>query len=316
MKRELGDGMIRETWRVGQFKITRICESEVTVPGGEGSLIPDATPEALKSMDWLQPHFVTSEGMLIMSIHALLVETPDIRLVVDTCVGNDKIRNLQSLSGLSTGFLEAMREVGWDPTSVDGVLCTHLHVDHVGWNTQFIDGRWVPTFCNAKYYFGRDEYEFWVSTLEGGYEGDTRSPEVRFALDERATFEDSIQPIIVAGLVELVEVNAELAPGVKLVPTPGHTPGHVSVSLESGGDRALITGDTFHHPCQIGKPQWRNLFDTHAGMANDTRMKLLKEFAESEVLVIGTHFASPTAGWIKRKDGGFEFYVGNHRSEK
>lgn len=301
--------MIREKWSVGRFVITRICESEVAVPGGDGSLLPDATPEALARLGWLRPHFVTADGMLVMSIHALLIETPDVRLVVDTCVGNDKPRHLPGFSNLATNFLDCLRETGWTPESVDGVLCTHLHVDHVGWNTMRVDGRWVPTFRNAKYYFGRREYDFWLSTIADGGPDAGIPPDVRFALDDQTTFEDSIRPVAEAGLVELVEMDAELAPGVSLLPTPGHTPGHVSVCLESEGERALITGDTFHHPCQIGRPDWRNLFDFSEQEAGSTRMGLLEAFANSDVLVIGTHFATPTAGWITTTASGFEFHV-------
>lgn len=303
--------MLRERWSVGRFTITRVCESEVAVPGGDGSLLPDATPEALAAMEWLRPHFVTNEGLLVMSIHALLIETPDIRLVVDTCVGNDKTRNLPGFNRLSTDFPGCLQQIGWNPESVDGVLCTHLHVDHVGWNTMWVDGRWVPTFRNAKYYFGRREYEFWLSALADGGPDAGIPPDVRFALDDQATFEDSIRPIVEAGLVELVEMDAELAPGVRLIATPGHTPGHVSVALESEGARALITGDTFHHPCQIGRPGWRNLFDFSGAEATRTRMKLLEELASSDVLVIGTHFATPTAGRIIEADSGFAFRAGS-----
>ena len=299
--------MIRERWSVGDMLITRVCEAEVAIPGGEGTMLPDAVPESLAAMKWLQPHFVTKEYHLVMSIHALLVETPDIRLVVDTCVGNDKARNLPSFNALHTNFLGSLTEVGWEPETVTGVLCTHLHVDHVGWNTRLLDGRWVPTFPNARYYFGREEYDFWMSTVNDQGGGAHLGADVRYALDDVAMFNDSIKPVVDAGLVSLVETSAELAPGVRLLPTPGHTPGHVSVLLESRGECAVITGDVFHHPCQIGRPRWAGLFDYSPLDASDMREKFIRRFAEIDVLVIGTHFSSPTAGRIRAGRDGFWF---------
>lgn len=301
--------MIRERWSVGDLTITRACELEAVIAGGEGSLLPDAVAEAVAEMPWLRPHFVTDAGGLAMSIHALLVEAPGLRLIVDTCVGNDKTRSIPNLSMLHTGFLESLAGIGWTRESIGGVLCTHLHVDHAGWNTMLEDGHWVPTFPNACYYFGREEYEFWCANAQSriGYPDD---PATAGELpDEVALFEDSIRPVMEAGLVTLVETDAELAPGIRLVPTPGHTPGHVSVLLESRGARAVITGDTFHHPCQIGRPEWASVFDHSPVAATATRRSLLERFADSDALVIGTHFVSPTAGWIVSGNGEYSFRV-------
>ncbi|MGD9598266.1 MAG: MBL fold metallo-hydrolase [Steroidobacteraceae bacterium] len=272
-------------------------------------MFPEAVPQALAKMAWLRPHFVTDDGLLAMSIHALLVETAGLRLVVDTCVGNDKIRSLPNLHMLSTGFLESLGSIGWGRDSVDGVLCTHLHVDHAGWNTMLVDGRWTPTFPNARYYFGRKEYEFWMSDVSGQAGHDGIPADVSHVLDGAALFNDSVKPVVDAGLVTLVEMDAGIAPGVRLMPTPGHTPGHVSVCLESKGERAIITGDTFHHPCQIGRPGWASLFDHSPAGASETRLVLLRQLADSEVLVIGTHFVSPTAGRVVRDGDDFSFRV-------
>lgn len=298
--------MIKESWTVGDILITRLCEAEVAIPGGPGSMLPDATPAALSEMPWLRPHFVTEEYHLVMSIHALLIQSPGVRLIVDTCVGNDKTRNLANFNHLNNNFLNSLNNAGWSRESVTDVLCTHLHVDHVGWNTMLVEGQWVPTFPKAKYHFGREEYEFWLSKMDGGA-GNEINPELRYALDDVATFNDSVKPIVDAGLVHLVESTAEIAPGVRLIPTPGHTPGHVSVLLESKNRQAVITGDVFHHPCQIGRPQWAGSFDFSAEAASSMRGKFLELFAGEDVLVIGTHFSSPTAGWIKFNGSGFSF---------
>jgi glyoxylase-like metal-dependent hydrolase (beta-lactamase superfamily II) len=248
----------------------------------------------MQHMPWLYPHFVTQEGHLMTSVHALVVDAPGLRMVVDTCIGNDKPRRLMGNRALTTDFLSALTAAGCSPESVDAVLCTHLHVDHVGWNTRLEAGRWVPTFPKARYLMGRVEYEHW-SAERGG--------------ESEQIMLDSVAPIIEAGLSELVEQDHRLTPEISLLPTPGHTPGHVSVWIESHGVRALITGDTMHHPCQVGEPAWSTSFDSDTSAATNMRKQLLERFADSEVLIIGTHFASPTAGHIRRNGDTYRFDV-------
>jgi glyoxylase-like metal-dependent hydrolase (beta-lactamase superfamily II) len=158
--------MVGEVWRIGDVKISRIVEIEAT--GGMTRIIPDATRERVMGMRWLQPHFADQEGRMRGSIHALLVETPSIAIVVDTCVGNDKERALGAWNHLQTGFLDDLKSAGKGREEVDRVLCTHLHVDHVGWNTMWVDGKWVPTFPNARYLMGRKEFEHWRANAEDG----------------------------------------------------------------------------------------------------------------------------------------------------
>jgi len=180
------------------------------------------------------------------------VKTPGLNIVVDTCVGNDKPRRLVPfLDELQTAFLAKLEAAGCRREQVDVVLCTHLHVDHVGWNTMLLDGAWVPTFPNARYLIGRAEYEHWRSVVDEIDRSGATDPMQDF---ERQTFADSVQPIVDAGLVELVEADHRICPEVSLRSTPGHTPGHVSVDIESAGRRGLITGDFVHHPCQITHP--------------------------------------------------------------
>src|ERR1700681_1577337 len=147
-------------WRVGDVTITRVVEMETI--GRTRFILPQATPEEVLRSDWLQPHFVDPGGRLKMTIHALVVETPSRRIVVDTCIGNDKEnRGIPTWKRLDLPFLRDLTAAGYPPGSIDTVLCTHLHVDHVGWNTRLVDGRWVPTFVNARYVFGKAEYEHW-----------------------------------------------------------------------------------------------------------------------------------------------------------
>ncbi|MGZ6009469.1 MAG: MBL fold metallo-hydrolase [Rhizomicrobium sp.] len=275
-------------WKIGDVSVKRIVEMEVPVKyHPKYAFLPKATPEALKTMPWLYPHFVSDDGALVLSIHALLVEAPGLRLVVDTCVGNDKPRGLTGNLPLSTPFLQHMADAGWNRESVDTVVCTHLHVDHVGWNTMKDGDKWVPTFPNARYLIGKTEYEHWTK------EGDN---------DQQTILSDSVKPVFDAGLVQLVDMNHRVSPEVRLMPTTGHTPGHVSVVIESKGETAVITGDMVHHPCQFTHPDWPDNFDSDGAAAALTRHAFVKDFADRPVLVIGTHFAAPTAGHI-RKDG-------------
>ncbi|HIG40601.1 MAG: MBL fold metallo-hydrolase [bacterium] len=272
-------------WQIGKVKITRVVEMQVT--GGSRFILPQATRDAIKPIGWLQPHFADSEGNLIMSIHALIVETPDKKIVVDTCIGNDKKRNIPNWTNLQLPFLEDLQKAGYDRMDIDTVLCTHLHVDHVGWNTMLVDGMWIPTFPNARYLMGDTEFNYWIDQEDTDY-GDVIG--------------DSVKPVFEAGLVDLVDLNHQVCEEIYLEPTLGHTPGHVSVHIESEGQHALITGDCIHHPCQIANVDWSSSADFDAEQAIKTRKKLLADYSDKDILVIGTHFATPTAGHLK-KDG-------------
>lgn len=281
------------SWQVGAVKVTRIQEMQVPIPAGpDGGFIDEATAPALRASPWLYPNFVNEQDQMLLSIHALLVEAPGLRLVVDTCVGNDKPRGLTRGEPLATKFLQTFEEAGWTRESVDAVICTHMHVDHVGWNTMLVDGKFVPTFPNARYLLGRIEFEHWTA------EGDP---------EQQAILADSVQPILDAGLAEFVGLDYVVSPNVRLIPTTGHTPGHVSVLIESNGESAIITGDMSHHPCQMAHPDWSPSFDSDKTAAAVTRARMFAEWADAEHLVIGTHYAAPTAGHIRRDGAAFRF---------
>jgi glyoxylase-like metal-dependent hydrolase (beta-lactamase superfamily II) len=282
------------SWQVGKVKVTRVVEMQLPTPAGARYFIPEATPEALRKSPWLYPHFVSEDEVMQMSIHALLVEAPGLRLVVDTCVGNDKPRGLLRGKALSTNFLSDLESVGWARESVDTVVCTHLHVDHVGWNTMLVGGKWVPTFPNARYLIGRRELEHWSGENEG---------------ESQVILGDSVQPIFDAGLADLVELDHRISPEIRLIPSTGHTPGHVCVRIESEGESAIITGDMSHHPCQMAHPDWSPAFDSDPKAAAVTRARLFAEWADEPVLVIGTHYATPTAGRVRRDGAAFRFEV-------
>jgi len=282
-------------WQIGGVKVTRIVEMEVA--GGTRFILPDATREACQPISWMEPHFMDTEGNLIMSIHALVVDTEDLRIVVDTCIGNDKQRSIPAWTNLQTSFLADLEAAGYPRESIDVVLCTHLHVDHVGWNTMLVDGDWVPTFPNARYLLARPEFEYWDEA-----EADDLNDGV---------MTDSVRPVVEAGLVDLIDWEHQVCQEISLLPTPGHTPGHVSISIQSEGARALITGDCFHHPCQMTRVDWCSSADFDQAAGQRTRERLLDELVDTDVLIIGTHFATPTAGYIKaRKEGGYWLDVG------
>jgi len=277
-------------WQVGEARIARVVEAEGPTPGT--FLFADATPEKLLQHAWLQPHFMTAEGMLISSIHAFAVESQGRVIVVDTCIGNDKPRAVKNWNLRKGRFLEDLAEAGFARERVTHVLCTHLHVDHVGWNTILEDGRWRPTFPNARYLIGRREYEYWSAHAEG---------------QDRVIQDDSVRPVLEAGLADLVEPGHQLTPEVRLEATPGHTPGHVSVRISSRGEEATITGDLMHHPVQCGEPRWASNFDVDPEQARLTRRSFLERCRDGKVLVLGTHFAAPTGGRVVSDGKAFRF---------
>jgi glyoxylase-like metal-dependent hydrolase (beta-lactamase superfamily II) len=281
-----------QTWQVGDVRITKVKEIELA--GAVTWLLPEATAENLLQEPWLQPHFSDEHGEPTMSIHALVVESEDRRILVDTCVGNDKQRKIPGWSMRDGPFLEDLAEAGFSIDSIDTVLCTHLHVDHVGWNTRLVDGRWVPTFPMARYLFNEKEYAHWEADQDQLY-GDV--------------FGDSVKPIFDAGLADFVPADHVLTDAVRLEPTPGHTPGHVSVKISSQGEEAVITGDLMHHPVQCAHPEWGSVADVDPAQALATRRAFLERYGDTPVLVLGTHFATPTAGRIVRKGGAFRFEV-------
>ena len=276
-------------WTVGKVKITKVVELETV--GSTRFILPLATNEEIQKLPWLIPHFANEEGRLKMSIHSLLVETPQHRIIVDTGLGNDKQgRNVPTWNNRKDPFLEKLTVAGFAPDSIDTVLCTHLHVDHVGWNTKLVDGKWMPTFANARYVFGRTEFEHWRDHSD--------------APDKIAVFTDSVKPITDAGKAELVASDHRLSDEITLIPTPGHSPGHMSIHIKSDGHEGLLTGDVAHHPCQMAHLDWSSTADSDPRASAATRRELFGRFADTRALVIGGHF---NAGHIRREGPSFKF---------
>jgi glyoxylase-like metal-dependent hydrolase (beta-lactamase superfamily II) len=281
-----------EVWKIGAVTVTRVLDIEIDM--SPTRLIPDATPENIAPMrGWLAPHFLNDDDTMPLSIHTFLVESEGARIVVDTCIGNDKPRDMPAWNMRKSDFLERLAARGFPRESVDLVMCTHLHVDHVGWNTILDNGQWVPTFPRARYLIGRAEWGYWKDEVDP------------FGHQAR---EDSVVPIIESGLADLVEPDHRLTGEVAMIPTPGHTPGHVSVLIESRGERAVITGDLFHHPLQFAEPDWTDIADVDPVLASGTRKRFMGDFADG-TLVLGTHFASPTGGRIVKDGNAYRFDV-------
>jgi glyoxylase-like metal-dependent hydrolase (beta-lactamase superfamily II) len=286
-------------WQIGKIKVTRI--QELVFPEFS-DVIPAVTQELVKEIKWLFPHFVTADGHLSLSIHSLIVETPTDKIVVDTCIGDSRDRMpMEGMHMLSTNYMRDMQAEGYQPEDMDFVLCTHLHVDHVGWNTRLVDEKWVPTFPNAKYIMDKKDLDFW-----GSIDADT---DIDFMQVQRQVFEDSLMPVINAGLAQPVDAPSIICDGVRLISTPGHTPGHVSVVLESEGQTGLITGDFIHHPIQFHDPALVSPFDVDNEMAIETRRRIFGEYADTPTLIIGTHFAGPTAGTLVTENGTYRLKV-------
>ena len=287
--------MTTSTWTIGEMTVHRV--DEVLLPPATGPwLLPGATPEVVAGHDWLRPDLAGDDGVLRLASHSFGVSAGGLRILVDTGIGNGKQRANPAWHGLRTGYLDRLAEAGFAPESVDLVVLTHLHTDHVGWNTRMDGGTWVPTFPHARYLTSRVEREFWAGC----------------AMDEprRQMFRDSVLPVEDAGQLDLVDVPAdgtEVAPGVRLVPTPGHTPGHVAVRLDSGGQTALITGDCVHHPVQVPRPDITSCADVDPALAESTRRDLLTSLAGTGTLVLGTHFPPPTAGHVVVDDEGLRW---------
>ena len=277
-------------WDVGNVRISSVAELDDGIIPGE-VVLPDAGAAAVQEIAWLRPLFADDDGNLRLRIQALIVESEGKRIVVDTCLGNDKERNQPFFHKLQTPFLRDLQAAGFAPDTIDTVVCTHLHVDHVGWNTILVDDRWIPTFPNARYVLSRVDVEHWSVT---------ESP-------DGDLFGDSVRPVLDAGLADLVDAPFAITSEVSLIPTPGHSPGHVSVRIASDGREGIITGDVMHHPAQCAQPSWASSFDVDAAHAEKTRREFLDSYADGDVLVIGTHFATPCAGHIRRTGDAYQF---------
>jgi glyoxylase-like metal-dependent hydrolase (beta-lactamase superfamily II) len=281
-------------WQVGEVEIFSIPEV-IALNDDVKVLLENATPGLLLKYPWLQPHYATPDGRMLINFQGFVVKAGGRNIVVDTCIGGDRQREYDVFCHLKSDFMDDLKAIGVTPENVDTVLCTHLHFDHVGWNAQKVNNRWVPTFPNARYLFGRIEYEHWMMLYRTqGYH-------------HLLHVEECIMPIIEAGLVDLIEMEHRINQEVWLEPTPGHTPGHVSVRISSRGQDAIITGDIMHSPIQIAVPDWAVNFDMDRALGAWQRARFVRASADKPLLVIGSHFPQPTAGHIVSDGNSWRF---------
>lgn len=283
------------TWQVGDVRVARI--DELALPADTGAwLLPEATPELIAESGPLPAGALAGDGSLALSVQTFALRIGALRVLVDTGVGNGKQRANPAWSNLDTPFLARLSAADFAPEDVDVVVTTHLHTDHVGWNTRWDGSAWIPTFPNAAYLVARDEYDWWTGQdLDAG---------------RRQLFADSVDPIRARGQLRLFDVppdGLEVAPGLAVVSMPGHTPGHLTVRVTSGTATAVISGDCLHHPLQLARPELNSSADVDPTQAVRSRRALLDELADTGGLLLGTHFPPPAAGTVTRAAEHYRF---------
>jgi glyoxylase-like metal-dependent hydrolase (beta-lactamase superfamily II) len=277
----------------GDLRIHRIVEQETTfLPALD--LFPQLTPDLLaQNRDWMRKAGAIDEAdTLILCFQSYVVRTPHHTILVDSCIGNDKPRPQRPKWNMKTDdtYMRALKAADLSVEDIDFVMCTHLHVDHVGWNTRMENGRWVPTFPKARYVFGKTEYDYWA-------EQNAKAPVPAFG--------DSVLPVVEAKRADIVGDDFALGDHLRILPTPGHTPGHVAFAFGRAKDDAVFIGDLMHTPLQLRHPELSPRFDVDPAQAAVTRKNFLERYCDTDTLCCPAHFPSPSAGKIRRKGNGF-----------
>ena len=281
---------------LGRLSVSQVYECDAVIPLAEA--LPSITAQdlaRLKTWYW-DPDLadVPDQSNMRISVHSFVLRVDDRNILIDTCCGNDKPRSIPNVDKQQFPYLDNLKAAGLKPEDIDVVMCTHLHFDHVGWNTRLQDGSWVPTFPNARYLFGRQDIDFYSKQ--------------RHEEDHRAAFDDSVAPILDAGLADLVDqdtrIHKEIGDGVWLEDASGHSPGNLCVMAECGGERAIFSGDCFHHPVQIVRPDAAFFFDEDSKQAAATRQRLLESYANTDAIFFPAHFTGETAGRVERDNDG------------
>ena len=284
------------SFAIGDTMVTRIVERDGPWHDPYG-MFPEATPDKVMAALAQLPNHVYDPAVekICLTFQSFLLRTPQHTILVDSCVGEHNERRADLLYSKDR-WLAEFKAAGVGFGDIDYVFCTHLHVDHVGWNTRLENGGWVPTFPNAKYIFGRKEFEFWEKwTKENGPPASGPS------------FDDSVLPIVAAGRAVLVEDDFQLNDLIHLSPAPGHTPGQCCANLVSAGEHAIFAGDALHHPLQVYEPDWSTVKCEDRALAIVTRRKLLEDCADTQKLLIPAHFSGNTAGHVVSRGDGFGF---------
>ncbi len=271
------------SWQIGVVTVTRV--EERISPVSWNWLVPEAAALVEQSRPWVDPYVSEDGSKLHLSVHSFVVQTPETLMVIDTCVGTRE----RSLPGDPNFGERLAAALPGGPDAVDVVVCTHLHFDHVGWNTIERDGQMVPTFANARYLVSKGELE------------------AQRDEEDSESYAESIAPLLAAGCLYAVDSDHQIDSWVSLEASPGHTPGHVSVRITDGDDVGLITGDIIHTPIQLAYPTVRSNSDIDPATAIATRQRVIEEVVDTDVLLLGTHFGPPTAGHLRRHTDGIRF---------
>ena len=283
------------TWQIGDISVTRIAEGIGLSSVPPGQFLTGFDPDIFRAHhEWMIPiHYEPQSDRLVTSIHSWLIRTPRHTILLDTCSGNHKNRpwNLR-FHQLDTPYLERLREAGVSPEDIDIVLCTHLHSDHCGWNTRLDNGRWVPTFPNAKYLFSRKENDRW-------------DPRVSSDKSRAELYNDSVLPVIESQQAVILDGVHEIDDQLLVEPSPGHTIGHVMLKAGAPDDQGVFCGDVIHHPVQVFEPSWNTKFCEHPEEARLTRLRVLQHCAEHGALLFPIHFAAPYVAGIVERRGRF-----------
>ena len=282
---------------MGEVLIRRIVDLE-DVPFLPTLIFPDAEKEEFHSRAKLlgKRHFSDDLSKLLLSFHSFLIQTTKANILVDTCCGNDKDRPTRPFWHMRRGpFLENLSKVNIKPEDIDYVMCTHLHADHIGWNTKLENGTWKPTFPNAEYLFAEKEFRFWKDTIES-------NPLEKFLY---GAYDDSILPVISSGQAKIVRNDHDLGSGIFMEPAFGHTPGNIMVNVLSNNFHASLCGDVLHHPIQLFFPKWYTNFCSDPQKAVNTRLNFLKNCANTNTIVLPAHFQSFHYGKIESDENSY-----------
>jgi len=282
--------------KIGNATIQKVVE--ICGPGFRPQrMFPNFNQEAFDAQkSWMVPvHVEPGSDRLVGSVHTWIVKTGRHTILIDTCLGNQKQRQNPGWNNLNTPFLERLKACGCPPESVDLVMCTHLHVDHVGWNTKLENGRWVPTFPKARYLFAEREYAHWEKERE------TTGPETN-----GGSFDDSVLPVVEAGRAVMIDSDHQPDPLITIKDYPGHTPGSIAINLRDGGRQACFSGDVMHHPIQVYHPDWSSQFCTDQELSAKSRRKLLEDCVEANALLCPAHFPGANAGYIRPLGNAFK----------
>ena len=279
-------------FKIGKATLTRIEETYLAVYPSR-DIFPELTEALFKEHGhWLAPdHYDPETDKIKLSVHSWLLQLDGHKILIDGCCGNQKSRPQRPFwNMLDTPWLDRLAAAGARPDEIDLVMCTHLHHDHVGWNTQLRDGKWVPTFPNARYVFSKLDFDYFHNL-----DSDPANRPAEFG-----SFRECVMPVVEAGRADLVTGPHRLNEFIEIMPAGGHSPGHFYFRLNVGGSRGMITGDVFHHLLQVYYPDWNFPKNSDAQEARVSRRRVFDEAAASDAMVFPGHVGAPFAGHIEK----------------